>query len=137
MGTSTIRLRSIKSSLPFSLPLCHSRDKLFQALSRFSVLQAKESWAGPGNEATKRVRQIEIRVSFLRIRHIYVMYFTSCNIILYNVGWCVKGSAVHRSRQQSLVAEWLGLSVTVRVRARARECDFSVFFLCFFFSVLK
>ena len=31
---------------------------------------------------------------------------------------------MHRSRQQSLVAEWLGLSVTVRVRARARECDF-------------
>ena len=46
-----IRLRSIKSSLPFSLPLRHSRDKLFQALSRFSVLEATESWAGPGNEA--------------------------------------------------------------------------------------
>ena len=61
----------------------------------------------------------------------------SRRVILYcNVGWCVKGSAVHRSRQQSLVAEWLGLSVTVRVkvRARARECDFSVLF---FFSVLK
>ena len=28
-----------------------------------------------------------------------------CRVILYcNVGWCVKGSAVHRSRQQSLVA---------------------------------
>ena len=51
MGTPTIRLRSIKSSLPFSLPLRHSRDKLSQALSRFSVLQATESWAGPGNEA--------------------------------------------------------------------------------------
>ena len=51
VGTSTIRLRSIKSSLPFSLPLRHSRDKLFQALSRFSVLEATESWAGPGNEA--------------------------------------------------------------------------------------
>ena len=43
VGTSTIRLRSIKSSLPFSLPLRHSRDKLFQALSRFSVLEATES----------------------------------------------------------------------------------------------
>ena len=51
MGTLTIRLRSIKSSLPFSLPLRHSRDKLFQALSRFSVLEATESWVGPGNEA--------------------------------------------------------------------------------------
>ena len=49
--------------------------------------------------------------------------FTSCNlhplccVILYcNVGWCVKGSEVHHSRQQCLVAEWLGLSVIVRVR---------------------
>ena len=56
--------------------------------------------------------------------------FTSCNlcplhcVMLYcNVGWCVKGSAVHHSYQQCLVAEWLGLSVIVRVklRARARE----------------
>ena len=51
VGTSAIRLCSIKSSLPFSLPLRHSRDELFQALYRFSVLQATESWAGPGNEA--------------------------------------------------------------------------------------
>ena len=51
VGISTIRLRSIKSSLPFSLPLRHSRDELFQALYRFSILQATESWAGPGNEA--------------------------------------------------------------------------------------
>ena len=51
VGTSTIQLRSIKSSLPLSLSLRHSRDKLFQALYSFSVLQATESWAGPGNEA--------------------------------------------------------------------------------------
>ena len=73
MSTSMIRLRSVKSSLPFSLTLRHSRDKLSQALSRFSVsscpdptqlmrggvwaqdyfsvLQAMERWAGPGNEA--------------------------------------------------------------------------------------
>ena len=54
VGTSTIRLRSIKSSLP----LRHSRDKLFQALSRFSVLEAMESWAGPGNEARHTTYQI-------------------------------------------------------------------------------
>ena len=60
MGTSTIRLRSIKSSLPFSLPLRHSRDKLFQALSRFSVLEATESWAGPGNEAMLGKSRIQI-----------------------------------------------------------------------------
>ena len=48
-----IRLRSIKSSLAIlrGLPLRHSRDELFQALYRFSVLQVTESWAGPGNEA--------------------------------------------------------------------------------------
>ena len=54
VGILTIRLCSIKSSLPFSLPLRHSRDKLYQALSRFSVLQVTESWAGPGNEARVR-----------------------------------------------------------------------------------
>ena len=32
----------------FSLP----SDKLFQALSHFSVLQVAESWAGPGNKAS-------------------------------------------------------------------------------------
>ena len=53
MGTMTIRLRSIKFSLPSLYPLCHSRDKIFQALYRFSVL---ESWAGPGNEATFSVK---------------------------------------------------------------------------------
>ena len=73
-------------------------------------------------------------------RSLEYVIFTSCNLCplhrvrLYcNVGWCVKGSAVHRSHQQPLVAEWLGLSVTVRVRvrARARECDFSVLlFFC-------
>ena len=50
VGTSMIHLRSIKSSLP----LRHSRDKLFQALFRFSVLEATESWVGPGNEARRK-----------------------------------------------------------------------------------
>ena len=62
MGTLTIRLRSIKSSSPFSLPLRHSRDKLFQALSRFSVLEATESWAGPGNEANTCYMQLKENV---------------------------------------------------------------------------
>ena len=49
----------------------------------------------------------------------------------------IKDSAVHRSRQQCLVAEWLGHGVTVRVRVmtRARESNFS--FLFFSRSVLK
>ena len=47
----TIRLRSIKSSLPSLCPLRHSHDKIFQALYRFSVLQATKIWVGPGNEA--------------------------------------------------------------------------------------
>ena len=58
VGTSTIRLRSIKSSLPCSLPLRHSRDKLFQALYR---LQATESWAGPGNEANPYIWRTTVR----------------------------------------------------------------------------
>ena len=40
VGTSTIHLRSIKSSLP---SLHYSHDNLFQVLYRFSVLQAMES----------------------------------------------------------------------------------------------
>ena len=39
------------SPLPSLCPLCHSRDKLFQALSRFSVLQVTKNWARPRNEA--------------------------------------------------------------------------------------
>ena len=50
VDTSTIRLCSIKSSLPFSLPLRHSRDKLSQALSRFSMT---EGWVGSGKEARR------------------------------------------------------------------------------------
>ena len=72
----------------------------------------------------------------------YIM-FTSYNlrpvrrVILYcSVGWCVKGSAVHHCCQQCLVAEWLGLIVTVRVRVRARARKRGFSFL-FFLSVLK
>ena len=49
--------------------------------------------------------------------------------------WRVKDGVVHRSRQQSLLAKWLGLGV-YRVRGRAREWNY----FCFFFfspSVLK
>ena len=48
---------------------------------------------------------------FFMYRSLEYVIFTSYTlrplrrVILYcNVGWCVKGSAVHRSRQQSLVA---------------------------------
>ena len=77
---------------------------------------------------------------FFMYRSLEYVMFMSCNDVLYvvyyytvNVG-CVKGSVVHGNRQQCLVAEWLGLSVTVRVRvrAKARECIFPLFF---FFSV--
>ena len=74
---------------------------------------------------------------YFSMEHIIFMSCTLrplCHVILYcNAGWCVKGSAVHRSRQQSLVVKELGLSVIVRVRvrARAKECDF--FFSFFFF----
>ena len=59
--TSMIHLWSIKSSLSSLYPLCHSRDKLFQALYRFSVLQVTESWMGPGNEANEAVTNAIIR----------------------------------------------------------------------------
>ena len=34
-------------------------EKRYQALSRFTVLIATESWAGPGNEATRLLQTIE------------------------------------------------------------------------------
>ena len=53
IGTSTIRLHSIKSSLPSLYALRHSHDKLLKVLYRFSILQVMESWAGPENEANR------------------------------------------------------------------------------------
>ena len=83
--------------------------------------------------------RVILHVPFLRIRHVI---FMSCNDVLYvvyyytvNVGCCVKGSVVHGNCQQCLVARWLGLSVTVRVSARASECIFPFFPFFFFFSV--
>ena len=66
----------------------------------------------------------------------YVM-FMSFNDVLYVMYYYIVmlvGSVVHCNHQQCLVAERLGLSVTVkvRVRAKARECIFPLFF---FFSV--
>ena len=56
-------------------------------------------------------------------------------IILYcNVGQHVKDGVVHSSRQQSLVAKWLGLGATVRVRVRTRAREWDYFF---FFSLCK
>ena len=53
VGTSTTAYAQLSPLYPSLYPLCHSRDKLFQALSRFSVLQAMESLAGPRNVARK------------------------------------------------------------------------------------
>ena len=49
----------------------------------------------------------------------------------HNVG-ALKVANLHCSRQQCVVADRSGCSITVRVRARAREWDFSLlfFFLC-------
>ena len=57
------------------------------------------------------------------LRHVMLL---PCTILYCNVGQRVKDDVVHCSRQQSLVAKWLGLGVTVRVRfrARARERDY-------------
>ena len=62
-------------------------------------------------------------VTFLVFFGLYFVYCSSSlrHVILYcNNGWCVKNGVVHRSRQQWLIAKWLGLGVTVRIRVRAR-----------------
>ena len=52
-------------------------------------------------------------------------------VILYcNIGWCVKDGAVHRSHQQRLIAKWLGLGVTVRVRGPGNGILLLFCFLC-------
>ena len=43
---SRARPRSIKAFLPPFYPWRHSREEMYQALSRFTVLQATGSWAG-------------------------------------------------------------------------------------------
>ena len=43
------------SDIPSFLSWCHSCEKRYQALSRFSILQTMEIWAGSGNEANPRV----------------------------------------------------------------------------------
>ena len=66
MGTSTIRLRSINSSL---YPLRYSRDKVFQALSRFSAM---ESWVGPGNEPGM-CRIFAQQVTYIKVKAVYCL----------------------------------------------------------------
>ena len=46
-----VQPHTIKPFLPSFLSWCHSCKKRYQTLSRFSVLIATESWAGPGNKA--------------------------------------------------------------------------------------
>ena len=46
-----------------------------------------------------------------------------------NVG-ALKVANLHCSQQQCIVVEWSGRSIAVRVRARAREWNFSLFSLC-------
>ena len=52
VGPRLVHPRTIKPFLPSFLSWWHSREKRYQALSRFSILQATESWVGPRNEAT-------------------------------------------------------------------------------------
>ena len=61
------------------------------------------------------------------LHHVMLLSLRSlhCVILYCNVGWWVKNIEVHHSCQQCLIAELLGLSITVRVRimvrARARR----------------
>ena len=61
----------------------------------------------------------------------YVIYIIRTVRTSHNVG-VLKVANLHCSRQQCVVVEWSGRSIAVRVRARAREWNFS---LLFFFSV--
>ena len=62
-------MRSFWCSLTLACWLAPLTDKLFQALSRFSVLQATESWAGPGNEARLDVVSSHLLYICIYIRH--------------------------------------------------------------------
>ena len=73
VGTSTIRLRSIKSSPPFSLPLRHSHDKLFQALLLFHTGSSLVSrhpifHARPAALSKNRVWTLSLR----KLGHVYI-----------------------------------------------------------------
>ena len=52
------------------------------------------------------------------LRHVMLLSLQSlcCVILCCSVGWYVKMVQVHHGHQQWLVAKWLGLGVTVRVR---------------------
>ena len=62
----------------------------------------------------------------------YVIYIRTIRTSR-NVG-ALKVADFHCSQQQCVVVEWSGRSVAVRVRARAREWNFS---LLFFFSLCR
>ena len=81
--------------------------------------------------ATYTSKLIIYRTLFFMYHSSQYIIFTSCNVVVLRriilycyVGWGVKDGAVIGSHQQWLVAKWLGLGVTVRVRAWARECFF-------------
>ena len=78
MDTSVIHLCSIKSSLPSLYPLHHSRDKSFQALYCFSVLQVTESWARPGNEAN---------LPYLNTFSMQIQSGKFCHLLWCHVSW--------------------------------------------------
>ena len=79
-----VRPRTIKPFLPPFLSRRHSREKRYQALSRFTVLEAMESWAGPGNEANSAVFPMDY-VSVLVItseeKVVYVVNSHSCLLL--------------------------------------------------------
>ena len=56
MCVGTHRQSAYTHVSPCLHPLGYSRDKLFQALSHFFILEVTESWAGPGNEGIATVR---------------------------------------------------------------------------------
>ena len=67
-----------------------SREKRYQVLSRFSVLIATESWAGPGNEASigsnKQMEAREWGEAWKRRLQVQGMMHISCLKLLRVVG---------------------------------------------------
>ena len=152
--------RSACSILLATTFVCHSElvSRCWLSLDLAGVSVGLCGCYFPGAYYTLYCNTVRRMVSYHHHHELFFMYhsldyviFTSCNlrplhrVMLYcNVGWCVKGSAEHHSCQQCFVAEWLGLSATVRVRVRSRtrEWDFIpfhfyiyIYIFFFFFSV--
>ena len=99
--------RTIKPFLPSFLSRRHSREKRYQALSRFTVLIATESWAGPGNEAS--ITAFEAPCLQTKGRAVYWINIVSIHLCVYSQ-WYVERSIAHLIRLYCLSLSHVSLS---------------------------